>query len=162
MWVLIVYPGEERPIGTAHEIHGLLGETARDVVIVILFQFEGTVGFFVFAVPIVIAQTDFVTFVPELGQFVVGEEVVLAEHARTIASLLEGGDQIGDLGINRGPIIAATVFPDVGAGRETDATGGAERRLAVAIIEPRSLRSQAVDVLGCNGRMTVATQVVGS
>ena len=127
VWVLIVYPGEERPIGTAHEIHGLLGETARDVVIVILFHFEGTVGFFVFAVPIVIAQTDFVTFVPELGQFVVGEEVVLAEHARTVASLLEGSDQIGDLGINRGPIIAATVFPDVGAGCETDATGGAER-----------------------------------
>ena len=112
--------------------------------------------------PIVIAQTDFVIFIPELGQFVVGKKVVLAEHARTVASLLEGGDQIGDLGINRGPIIAATVFPDVGAGRETDATGCAERRLAVAIIESRSLRSQAVDVLGCNGRMTVATQVVGS
>lgn len=53
------------------------------------------------------------------------------------------------------------MFADVGAGGEADSTWGAERRLTVAVLQPRALAGEAVDMFRSNSRMSIAAEVVG-
>ncbi len=99
MWILPVYPTEERSIlrTATHEIDRFVGQAGCDIVVMVVLQDKGTVRTLTLGMIIVIVQANLMCLIPNLLQLVIQEEMVLPNMPERYPAWLMDRTRFGTL-----------------------------------------------------------------